>query len=273
MKKLLLFLLPWALWADYLFVFYDVGETVALMPVVEALRERGEEVRVIALERGDRYASVEVCEKAPDVLVVGDASRAQLQYVQAFRGSSKTVCYYDNALEIDRIPYADLIREFEQAVDWFLVPSQKAAASSVVDAIVVGNPDMDCFEEGVGAYEEIPGRVVYFGGYDDDYEEAFQAALMHFPEAIVYPHPRTEGRLERSYGAQIGEASSLQAIGEAETVVIHRSSIGVKAALAGKNVWIVEADGAVKLLKLTRETLGIPRDATGLICRLLHEES
>ncbi|WP_316357954.1 hypothetical protein [Candidatus Neptunichlamydia sp. REUL1] len=43
------------------------------------------------------------------MLVVGDAPIGKLEYVRAFKGKSKTVCYYDNALEIDRIPYAELI--------------------------------------------------------------------------------------------------------------------------------------------------------------------
>lgn len=269
MKKIIFFLLPFALWADYLFVLHDVGETVALTPVIEELRGRGETVEVIQLDSTDRYALVEVACAPPDVLVVGDASMGQLQYVRAFKGKTKTVCYYDNALEIDLIPYVDLIREFEQEVDLFLVPSALAAKSSRVKTHIVGNPDLDRFENKVREFEVIPGRVVYFGGYDTDYEQAFLAFLNLYPEAIVYPHPKTDGSLERSYGAQIGEKSSLQAVGEAETVVIHRSSIGVKAALSGKIVYSVEADGSVHKIMATRESLNVPRDSVHLICDLL----
>ena len=269
MKKLLLFLLPFALWADYLFVLHDVGETVALMPVIKELQERGETVEVIRIDPTDRYASIEVSCAVPEVLVVGDTSVGQLEYVRAFKGKSKTVCYYDNALEIDRIPYAELIREFEQEVDFFLVPSALAAKSSHVKAHVVGNPDLDRFENEVGEFEVVPGRVVYFGGYDKDYEEAFKAFLKFYPDAIVYPHPKTDGTLERGYGAHIGEESSLQAVGEAETVVVHRSSIGVKAALAGKTVYSVESDGSLRKITTTRASLNIPRDSVDLICDFL----
>ncbi|QVL54719.1 MAG: hypothetical protein KFB95_05200 [Simkaniaceae bacterium] len=269
MKKLLIFLLPFALWADYLFVLHDVGETVALMPVIEELQGRGETVEVIRLDPTDRYASIEVSCAVPDVLVVGDASIGQLQYVRAFKGKAKTVCYYDNVLEIDRIPYADLIREFEKEADLFLVPSALAAKSSHVKAHVVGNPDLDRFENEVGEFEVIPGRVVYFGGYDKDYEEAFKAFLKLYPDAIVYPHPKTDGMLERCYGARIGEGSSLQAVGEAETVVIHRSSIGVKAALVGKTVYSMESDGSFRKITATRASLNVPRDSASLICDFL----
>lgn len=266
MKKLLFLLLPWALWADYLFVFYDAGETVALAPVVEELKARGEEVRVAKLERGDRYAPIEVKEKAPDILVVGDASMAQLQYVRAFKGKACTVCYYDNPLEIDRIPYASLIREFEKEVDFFLVPSKKASS---MKGIIVGNPDLDRFEKEVGAFQEVPGRIVYFGGYDDDYEEAFAFFIQRYRDAIVYPHPSTDGSLERKYGAHIGEDPSIQAVGEAELVAVHRSSIGVKAAIAGKKVIAIESNGDEKELKVTRESLGLPQDALVLISDFL----
>ena len=134
---------------------------------------------------------------APDVLVVGDASIGQLQYVRAFKGKSKTLCYYDNTLEIDRIPYADLIREFEKEVDLFLVPSALAAKSRRAAAHIVGNPDLDRFENKVGEFEVVPGRVVYFGGYDKDYEEAFKAFLELYPDAIVYPHPKTDGSFRK----------------------------------------------------------------------------
>lgn len=269
MKKVLIFLLPFALWADYLFVLHDVGETLALMPVIEELLERGETVEVIRLDPTDRYSSIEIERVAPDVLVVGDASIGQLQYVRAFKGKSKTVCYYDNTLEIDRIPYADLIREFEKEVDLFLVPSALAAKSSCAAAHIVGNPDLDRFENKVGEFEVVPGRVVYFGGYDKDYEEAFKAFLELYPDAIVYPHPKTDGVLERSYGAHIGKGASLQAVGEAEIVVVHRSSIGVKAALAGKTAYSVESDGSIHKITTTRASLNVPQDSVHLICDLL----
>jgi len=269
MKKLLIFLLPFSLWANYLFVLHDVGETLALEPCIHELRERGELVHVIKLEKKDRYRKVPIEKIYAETLVVGCSSAGQLQYLEAFKGKSKTVCYYDNALEIHRIPYRALIREFERKADHFLVPSITAANSSIRKALIVGNADLDKFEEEVGKYEEVKGRVVYFGGYDDDYKEAFKAFISLYPRAIVYPHPSTDGNLERSFGAYIGKDPSIKAVGEAEYVMIHRSSIGVKASIAGKKVYSVDQDGEGDEIQANRNTLGIPYGSTQIICDFL----
>ena len=279
MKKFLMLLVPYAAWAQVVFVLFDAGERVALTPVAETLKEQGKEVRIIDIDpKGrDRYASFdgEWDGLDPDVLVVGDASVTQLEFVRKFGKSAKTICYYDNPLEIDRIPYSDLIRIFEKEVDLFLVSSERAALSSTATHLkVVGNPDLDLFEAEVEKIEVIPGQKTYFGGYDSDYREAFQAFLEFAQEVggefIVRPHPTTNGELERSLIAESGMdyvrvaedgLSSIEAIGQSESVIIHRSSIGTKAAIAGKRVIAIESDGTIQALDVSRESLGIPKDS------------
>ncbi|NRA90758.1 MAG: hypothetical protein HRU43_06495 [Simkaniaceae bacterium] len=272
MKKLLIFLLPFSLWANYLFVLHDVGETLALEPCINELRERGALVHVIKLEKKDRYRKVTIEKIYAKTLVVGCSSAAQLQYLEAFKGKAKTVCYYDNALEIHRIPYHLLIREFERKADHFLVPSLRAASSSIRKSLIVGNADLDTFEEEVGKYEEVKERVVYFGGYDDDYEEAFKAFISLYPQATVYPHPSSDGTFERSLRAHIGTDSSIKAVGEAEYVMIHRSSIGIKASIAGKKVYSIDQGGEVDEVQANRNTLGILYGSTQIICDFLQEK-
>jgi len=288
MKKLLLLLLPICIWANTLFVLFDAGETEALIPVAEELKVRGEEVTVLKFDpkQRDRYEPLpesEILGYDPNVLIVGDASILQLQFVKAYRGKAKTICYYDNLLEIDKIPYAPLIREFEKEVDLFLVSSSLAAQSSKAQSLeIVGNPDLDLFEKKVGEIPVTKGRLTYFGGYDTDYEDAFRAfieyVLNYEGEVIVRPHPKTDGELERrlTQGTpiKVGESlSSIEAVGRSELIIIHRSSIGTKAAIAGKKVLSIESDGKIQEVKQTRETLNVPAGATERILVLLSQKS
>lgn len=288
MKKLILFLIPFGLWAQTLFVLFDAGETVALTPVAEKLKAQGEEVIVLKYDPKimDRYEEIsdgEIEGYAPDVLVVGDASKVQLQFVRALKGKAEVFCYYDNPLEIDRIPYAPLIREFEKEVDHFLVPSRCAAQSSAARNLqVVGNPDLDLFEEEVGTYHVTPGRVVYIGGYDTDYEEAFHHFVQKFREyegeVIVRPHPKTDGSLEKRLtegtSIQVGESlSTTESLGRSELIIIHRSSLGTKASICGKKVISIESDGTFQEVIHTRDSLGFPRESLLRIVELLQQRN
>ena len=91
--------------------------------------------------------------------------------------------------------------------------------------------------------------------YDDDYEEAlryFVQAYQDFQgEVIVRPHPKTDGALEKRLtegtSIQVGEMlSTAESLGRAECIVIHRSSLGIKASLSGKKVVSIESDGSVR---------------------------
>lgn len=289
MKKFLLLLFPFSLWAQTLFVLFDAGETVALTPVAKELERRGEEVTILKFDpqTRNRYAplSPEEIEKYhPDVLVVGDASYLQLQFLKAFKGKAKTICYYDNPLEIDKIPYAALIREFEKEADLFLVPSGLAAKSSSAPKWeIVGNPDLDRFEEEIRSISVSPGRVTYFGGYDSDYEDAFKAFVAIYKdykegEVVVRPHPKTDGKLEKKWtegtSIKVGESlSTLEAVGASERIIIHRSSLGTKAAIVGKKVFSIESDGSIHEILHTRESLNVPSGATEKIADLLLQKS
>lgn len=270
-------LLPLCMWADYLFVLFDAGETVALKPIIEELRQRGETVQVRVYGPGlrDRYetlSSGELCDS--EILVTGVASEIQLQYIKYCSG--KTIAYYDNALGIDTISYAPLIRKFEKEADLFLVPSQVAADSSHAKHIaVVGNPDIDQYFGG----KEEKKVLTYFGGYDPDYEEAFRAFLNYVApldyQVVVRPHPKTDGGLEARLiqnfshiNLDSSSSSSIEAVLRSEVVACHRSSMAIKAACAGKKVLCIDAEGKITHPP-SREDLGIPNGATERILRFL----
>lgn len=276
MKHLIaFFLIPFSIWADYLFVLYDVGETVALKPVMSELIARGEVVRVLTYGGRERYEELspeELCDA--EVLVTGTASKIQLQYIQHCSG--KTIAYYDNPLSIETISYAPLIREFENAVDLFLVPSRAAAESSHAEHIeIVGNPDLDQYTDSM----PIQGLITYFGGYDPDYEAAFKAFLNYVApldyEVIVRPHPKTDGSLERGLiegfshvTLEGSDLSAVEAVAQSEIVACHRSSMAVKAASAGKEVICIDSEGNITHPP-TREELGIPSESIQRFLRFL----
>ncbi|MGE3715080.1 MAG: hypothetical protein AB7G16_00900 [Simkaniaceae bacterium] len=274
--KVVLFLVfPLSIWGDYLFVLYDAGETVALEPVIEALQKRGEEVEVLRYGMKGRYEELSLEELSDaDVVVTGTASKIQLQHIQHAQG--KTVAYYDNALPIETLSYALLIREFEEAADLFLVPSQVASASSHAKHVeVVGNPDLDRYQ----GSEMQKGVLTYFGGYDPDYEAAFRAFLNYVApleyQVVVRPHPKTDGSLEKKLiegmpNISLGDPhlSAVEAVAQSEMIVCHRSSMAVKAAAAGKKVLCIDAEGRITYPP-SREELGIPSDATERIVSFL----
>lgn len=275
MKLLLIFLLPITVWADYLFVLYDAGETVALTPVIEELVKRGEEVKVVSYRGLGRYEEIAIEElEDADVVVTGTASKVQLQTLKYSTG--KRIAYYDNPLPIDSISYAPLIREFEEAVDLFLVPSEVAKDSSRAKQIeVVGNPDLDTY----CSHETKRGVITYFGGYDPDYRAAFEAFLRYAVpldlEVVIRPHSKTDGSLEKELIAHFPnislgdpDQSALEAVKGSEIIACHRSSMAIKASCAGKEVVCIDAEGNITHPP-TRDELKIPSGAVGRVLDLL----
>jgi len=101
------------------------------------------------------------------VVITGAASYVQLQCIQYCSG--KKIVYYDNSLEIENLPYAPLVREFEKIADEFWVSSQIAASSSNADDIlIVGNPDFDQYFALAGQKPSCRW-ITFFGVYDGDY--------------------------------------------------------------------------------------------------------
>lgn len=275
MKKFLylfLLLLPLCGFAKtHLFVLFDAGETHALKPVIEDLIDHGETVDVIALGTAqtlmpqartipevdrswDRYTPLpetsvlEGC--SPDVVIIGVASTIQLQVAKAFEGKAKVVAYYDNFNPIHQSVYASLIREIEPHVDLFLTASDKGAASSFAKEVhVVGNPDVEKMIQKLQEYESEPRSIVYIGGYDTDYPEAlelFAEGMELFPDhqLLLCPHPKSDGSLEHTlFPNAIISRDSLAAVAQAEVVVCHRSTLGIKSLLAGKKVIFVDPAG------------------------------
>lgn len=157
-----------------------------------------------------------------------------------------------------------------------------AKSSSAPKWEIVGNPDLDRFEEEIRSIPVSPGRITYFGGYDSDYEDAFKAFVAIYKdykgEVVVRPHPKTKGQLERKWtegtSIKVGESlSTLEAVGISERIIIHRSSLGTKAAIAGKKVFSIESDGSIHEILHTRESLNVPSGATEKIADLLLQKS
>ena len=182
----------------HLFILFDAGETYALKPVIEKLIQEGEEVDVLALgtaqklmpeahtilEVGpawDRYAPMS--EEAftfyhPDVVILGTASKIQLQFAEVFQDKATVVAYYDNFNSIESSHYVDLIQEIEPLTDLFLVSSELAAKSSHAKNIhIVGNPNIEEMIEQIGRVDSISIKkelgldltkpiITYIGGYD-----------------------------------------------------------------------------------------------------------
>lgn len=276
-RRLFFFLLiPFAAWSgsDYLFVFYDHGESVALLPLVDALRKKGESVDV--LEYGDLSRDVEVDKNElldSKVLITGTASKVQLQYMKHCSG--RKIAYYDNPLEIDKTSYAWLIREFEKVVDEFWVSSQIAASSSMAkDVFVVGNPNFDPYFE-LNGKDSSGSTAAFFAGYDECDKAALQifldgcvAGLFNYDQIFVCPHPKTDGSLEKELVEKkglsnvkvldVGGLSSVEVVAQSVSVFCHRSSMAVKALLAGREVICINPDGSYEPFQTTVEELGIP---------------
>ena len=272
MKKflcLILLLLPLCGFAKtHLFVLFDAGETHALQPVMEDLIEQGETVDVLALgtaqtllpdaptvqEVGrswDRYAPLPDSQLlsvySPDVVIIGVASTIQLQVAKAFEGKATVVAYYDNFNPIDRSVYASLIRDIEPHVDLFLTASDKGAASSHAKEVhTVGNPDVEKLIEALQECDSDSQVMAYIGGYDTDYPEALElfATAMHpfsSYQLVMCPHPKSDGSLEQTlFPCATFSQDSLAAIKQADVVVCHRSTLGIKSLLAGKKVIFVD---------------------------------
>ena len=88
--------------------------------------------------------------------------------------------------------------------------------------------------------------MAYIGGYDVDYPEAlelFASAMQDFPniQLVMCPHPKSDGSLEqRLFPNATLSQDSLAAIKQADVVVCHRSTLGIKSLLAGKKVIFVD---------------------------------
>lgn len=240
---------------ECLFVLFDAGETYALRPVIQKCQEEGRDFKVlrrgtaetIDLEIDDRYFA-QNDDLSPKVVVIGVCCRWQHEMAQKFQKKAKVIAYYDNFNAIDDMPFASLIREIEKEVDLFLVPTPEAARSSRSEHVqIVGQPDLLSFARKLETFPHLPMKkqIAYIGGYDTDYEAAFRLFVRSSEgnEVVVCPHPKTDGSLERRVlreegrdDIQVAIQGSTEVIAESSVVVCHRSTLGIKAAFAGKHV-------------------------------------
>lgn len=164
---------------DYLFVFYDAGETRALLPVVEKLILEKRSVLVLTMgtalkivsnilpaenlinvgtligqnidatwKRDEKIsvAQINAIKKQihAKVVITGVASRVQHQILENYQDDAFTASYVDFIGPIEYLPYAALARSFVSISDLIMVPDKLSAQSLNSDKVkVVGHPAME----------------------------------------------------------------------------------------------------------------------------------
>lgn len=191
----------------------------------------------------------------PDKVVSGVAFEYHGQLLQAFeKRGAKTYAYWDNVNTGGSDPYFVTAKKVAAAAQTLLVPSH-SFSKTYPQAVVVGHPSLEMIPNPIPQPEvDIPIKhplVVWVGGYGEDYNAALKQfleevdALKDKMVILVY-HPKYEGKVEKEmlekyhhphvfiYDAQ--KLPSFNAIALADIVVCHQSTIGLQAALGGKQV-------------------------------------
>lgn len=227
----------------YLFCLQNLGETNAMIPVLEKLPKKDYKILALgkAAEKLKEHPCMITSKKArlhPKVVVSGMASAEQAeilnQYPDAF-----TIAYYDN---FDPIVSEDgtikeYIRPFHKAlkkVKSVIVPgmvhidgAKKLSKFSESEIKALGQPSLEGWNKlyaetdtsllrkklGVRSGESV---IVYAGGFDPVDEEQYKKDLTAFVQAssmlkdtkvfITY-HPKTDGKIERDIVKEFGSAN------------------------------------------------------------------
>lgn len=165
---------------EFLFVFFDAGETNAMVPVLNKLADAGKSVQVITfgtsstlklgdkvkgvgIENGsqltgapvnrewDRYQglpsdklSAVINQYEPKVLITGMSSVIQQQLIEYYADKSVVASYFDNYGPLDNISYASIVRQIEKHLDLLMVPSTDVASTAKAKRVeVVGQPALE----------------------------------------------------------------------------------------------------------------------------------
>jgi hypothetical protein len=210
----------------------------------------------------------------------GVAFELQGQLLESFKKfECKTFAYWDNINYEGVNPYFQTAAKVAKIADRLLVPS-KAFANAYPQGEVVGQPSYELWKQqlsgirpaSVTAKLPFPLKtpvIVFIGGYGRDYDEALRKFLGYARDLKGYTilityHPKMEGKVEREelQKQPIGHThllesswniSSCEAIAIADYVVCHQSTMGINAAVAGKNViYLVPSDQTYTNLLIER---------------------
>ncbi len=308
MKKVLalLFLLLTTIpgWAkqtcDTLFILQDLGETNALLPVIEKYAQNNESFLIltggqatdtlsqkIALKnktvsfgqlgisesidkawKRDIKISEESLKKITDEIetkrvVTGVAFELQGQILEAYKmRKSQTFAYWDNISCEGTDPFFQTAQKVAKTPDHLLVPS-KAFLNAYPQALVVGQPSYELWKQQLSGIQpsvvtaKIPFAlkspvIVFLGGTGSEYDEAFTQFLSYASDLkgytiLIAPHPKMEGKIEKrelekqtfSHVHLIEKSwniNSMEAIAIADHVICHKTTTGINAAVAGRDV-------------------------------------
>lgn len=180
---------------------------------------------------------------SPSVVVTSMASRAQGDLAQGFRkGGAQVIAYYEN---FDPVETKEFVEPFLKVsiggVDLYMVPSTRvkesflrlnASRGETIPVEVMGQPSLEKWAEAHGdkalkermerkkaalcGFEEDRPLLIFAGGYDPTYE----AALKMFVEAVktssynalITPHPKTDGSLEEAIVKELGASGRIKVI-------------------------------------------------------------
>jgi hypothetical protein len=196
-------------------------------------------------------------------VVTGVAFEFHGQLIEAFKArESETFAYWDNINFEGTDPYFQAAQKVAKTPDHLLVPSM-IFKNVYPLAEVVGQPSYELWKQQISGIRpsavtaKLPFSVkspvvVFIGGYGRDYDEAlrqflsFARDLKGYTILITY-HPKMEGKVEKeelkkhplSHVHLIESSwhvSTMEAIAIADHVICHQSTVGINAAVSGKDV-------------------------------------
>jgi hypothetical protein len=196
-------------------------------------------------------------------VVTGVAFELQGQLLEAFKArKSKTFAYWDNINFEGTDPYFQAAQKVAKTPDHLLVPS-KSFKNIYPEAKVVGQPSYELWKQQLSGIQtsavsaKLPFSlkspvIVFIGGYGHDYDEALRQFLSFARDLKGYTilmtyHPKMEGKVEKEELKKhplphvhliepSWHISTIEAIAIADHVICHQSTVGINAAVSGKDV-------------------------------------
>jgi hypothetical protein len=247
---------------DSLIVAYDMGDLNALKPVAAKLNEKGHRIALLglgqahkALQTPDKPAYVMTLSPAetfpreqlltetemktlmdtcqPKIVLVGMASAAQAQILNAYQNKAITIAYYDNFENPRKKEY---IKPFIQQIQLkklfaFYLPSEVTKGffktflkdlntCNSTAQVVVGNPSLEEWDRifaetnptllrtklGIPTDKKV---IIFAGGYGGSYEIHFKIFVEGVKDqsdiqVLVTHHPKTDGHVEEDIIKEVG---------------------------------------------------------------------
>jgi hypothetical protein len=196
-------------------------------------------------------------------VISGVAFQLQGQLLEAFKAhKSQTFAYWDNINYEGTDPYFQTAQKVAKIPDNLLVPS-KVFKNVYPQAEVVGQPSYELWKQQLSGIQpstvaaKVPFRIkspiiIFLGGTGSEYNEAFKDFLSYAEDLkgytiLIAAHPKLEGQVEKKelekhlfphihVIEKSWNISSMEAIAIADYVICHKSTTGINAAVAGREV-------------------------------------